>query len=283
MSQNDNNLPDGWNPADLTAWHDAPKEVQGPVIPENEPEPEPEPEPEESAPTEEKKKRGAGFVIGVGVACVVGICALGAVGYFTLLNKPAAVEVVTPTPTPTPTVIETPAPTPTPTPTPTVTETPTPEPTMAPEPIITKVNQTVAVSYPSLVTTLTAADKKAILALAKQPLAEDEEVVVSGFAGSTASVEFGQKISEQRARAIQTFLAANGVKARVVGYGNTPVGKVLGKAQQQSIAEGTKAGRLSTEAVKDHRLAFVSAVVVTTSTPSATPSATPTASETTAP
>lgn len=136
-----------------------------------------------------------------------------------------------------------------------------------PEPVITKVNETVAVSYPSKVVALTAADKKAILALAQQPLAEDEQVVVSGFAGTTATEEFGQQISLQRAEVIQAFLARNGVQAQIVGYGKTPVGDVLSDSQDASITTGLDDGRLKKSAVNDNRLAFVSAVVVDETSP----------------
>jgi hypothetical protein len=136
------------------------------------------------------------------------------------------------------------------------------------------VNETVAVSYPNLVTKLSPSDKKAILALAGKPLAEGEEVVVSGFAGSTATVEFGKKISEERAKVIQDFLAENGIESRIVGYGTTPVGEVLNKAQQKSIKNGLSDGRLNQGAVNDNRLAFVSAAVIQQN-PNSSPSVNP--------
>lgn len=144
------------------------------------------------------------------------------------------------------------APAPAPTPEPVATPTPEPAPAPTPEPAIEKVTLKAGALFDSGKSALKPAGKRELddLATRVETLHGIESVEVTGYTDSLGSAAFNQKLSEQRAEAVKSYLVDKGVAADLIttrGMGAAdPVASnatAAGRAQNRRVELEIKASQ----------------------------------------
>lgn len=188
---------------------------------------------------EEPEKSRKGRILAI---CAGALVLVGGAGAFLLLQNSGSQP---PAPAP---AASTPAPLQSETATPTT----TPSEVASEAPAIKTISQTVVVEFAPYSDALTPAAKTSLTGLAKQSIADNESVVVSGYVARDGNSENDKELSLRRAQAVADLLESQGVPNPVV----------LAEGAKSAALDKANAGALKRAGISHNRVAFVSAAVI---------------------